>query len=214
MSKTSKLILCAALACATLLTEPLVAPVGGASAFAQGLGRVDIGAKAPDFELIGADGRRHALRDYRGKVVVLEWTSPVCPYTKAKYDDGTMQKLQKTARAQGVVWLSVNTSASGKPGYLTRERARARVAQTKAIVTAFLLDDGGRIGRLYGARATPSFFIIGKDGRLAYQGAIDDDQLANGTVTRNYVQTALEDLSASRPMRTAETRPYGCAVEY
>lgn len=215
MSTTSKLILCAALACSAWLAQPLAGPPGATSAFAQGaLGRVDIGAKAPNFELMGADGRMHALSAYRGKVVVLEWTSPVCPYTRAKYDDGTMQRLQKAARAQGVVWLSINTSASGKPGYLTRDQAKARVAQTGAVVSGFLLDNGGRVGKLYGARATPGFFIIGKDGRLAYQGAIDDDMLANGVVTVNYVQATLGAIAAKRAVKTPETRPYGCAVEY
>jgi protein-disulfide isomerase len=185
------------------------------AAYAQGLGRVDIGAKAPDFSVVGADGKKHSLKSQKGKVVVLEWTSPVCPYTQARYDDKTMQTLQKDARANGVVWWSINTTGNAKrPGYLSPKKANERTAKEGASPAAFLIDNGGKLGRLYGARNTPSFFIVGKDGKLLYQGAIDDDAFAEGKATRNHVKEALADITAGRPVRVAETRPYGCAVEY
>jgi hypothetical protein len=114
----------------------------------------------------------------------------------------------------GAVWYSVNTSNKGKPGYLTASQAKAKAKAEDATPVATLLDNGGRIGRLYGARTTPSFFIIGKDGRLLYQGAIDDDVFADGKATRNHVREALSDIAAGKAVRVAETRPYGCAVEY
>jgi hypothetical protein len=184
------------------------------AAYAQGLGRVDIGASAPDFTVAGSDGRQHSLKAHRGKVVVLEWMSPACPYTEGRYKDKTMQALQKQARGMGAVWYSVNTSRQGKPGYLTPAAATAKAKAEGATPTATLLDNGGKVGRLYGARTTPSFFIIGKDGKLLYQGAIDDDVFADGKATRNHVREALTDIAAGRAVRTAETRPYGCAVEY
>ncbi len=185
-----------------------------AAAQAMAFNRVEIGALAPDFTLNGADNKPHRLSEYRGKVVVLEWTSPVCAYTKSKYSSGQMQALQRTAADRGMIWLSINTSQPRKPGYLTAARARARVTSTKARITAFLLDKETRVGHLYGAKTTPSFFIIGKDGALAYQGAIDDDVYANGHVTRNYVSEALDAINAGRPIIVPETRPYGCGVEY
>lgn len=183
-------------------------------AFAQGLGRVNIGAAAPDFQAPGADGKRHSLAANRGRVVVLEWMSPACPYTEARYTDKTMQALQKQARSMGAVWYSVNTSRKGKPGYLTAAKARSKAKAESATPTATLLDDGGKLGRLYGARTTPSFFIIGKEGKLLYQGAIDDDVFAEGKATRNHVREALTDIAAGKAVRVTETRPYGCAVEY
>lgn len=195
------------------LALTLTALAGGA--LAQGLGRVDIGAVAPNFTATGADGRKHTLRSQRGKVVVLEWTSPVCPYSQARYDDRTIQTLQKDAKAKGIVWWSVNTTGSSKrPGYLTPKAANARTVKEGASPSAFLIDNGAKLGRMYGARNTPSFFIIGKDGKLLYQGAIDDDAFADGKATRNHVKEALADITAGRPVRVPETRPYGCVVEY
>jgi hypothetical protein len=114
----------------------------GLAGLAQGtgLGRVDVGAQAPQFTAKGADGKQHSLRDYAGKLVVLEWTNPVCPFTAVKYKSGTMQALQRYAASRQIVWLSIDTAAPDKAGYLTPPAARARIAQTHATVTAFLFD--------------------------------------------------------------------------
>lgn len=194
------------------LVIALAAP--GWACAALPLGRVEIGAPAPDFQAAGADGAPHRLSDYAGKVVVLEWTSPVCPYTTLKYRAGAMQAVQKRAARQGVVWITVNTSAPGRPGYLSAAAARTRVAKTGMHVTAFLSDPDGAIGRVYGARTTPSLYVIGQDGRLAYQGAFDNDPARSSPGGQNYVTAALADLAGGRQVGTPETRPYGCAVEY
>ena len=102
----------------------------------------------------------------------------------------------------------------GKPGYLTASKAKARIKSTGAKVTAFLFDNGGKAGRLYGARTTPGAYVIGKDGQLLYQGAVDDDDRALGEVHHNYVTEALADIAAHRPVAVPETRQYGCPVEY
>jgi peroxiredoxin len=178
------------------------------------LGRIEIGQHAPDFTLRGADGLPHRLADYAGAVVVLEWTSPVCPYTEMKYRSGAMQALQKMAHAEGDVWLSIDTAGPNRPGYLSPAAAKTRVETLHATVSAFLSDPEGKVARLYGARVTPTFFIIGPDGRLAYQGAMDDDPGADDIKGKNHVRDALGDLAAGNPVRIAETRPYGCGVEY
>lgn len=180
----------------------------------QPLSRVEIGASAPNFVAMGSDGRQHRLSDYAGQLVVLEWTSPVCPYTARKYQAGLLPDIQRRARAHGSVWLSIDTAAPGAAGYLTARAARARMAKTGARVTAFLFDPDGTIGRAYGARTTPGFYVIAKDGRLAYQGALDDDPARKSLGGFDYVTASLNDLSSGKRVRVPETRPYGCAVEY
>jgi peroxiredoxin len=188
----------------------------GAAGFAQatGLSRVDVGAQAPQFTAKGADGKQHSLRDFAGKLVVLEWTNPVCPFTAVKYKSGTMQALQRYAASQQIVWLSIDTAAPDKAGYLTPAAARARIAQTHATVTAFLFDVDGNIARSYGAKTTPSFFVVNRDGKLAYEGAMDDQVFADQDAGRQYVKSALDDLVASRRVQKTETQPQGCAIEY
>jgi peroxiredoxin len=186
----------------------------GGLAQGTGLGRVDVGAQAPQFTAKGADGKQHSLRDYAGKLVVLEWTNPVCPFTAVKYKSGTMQALQRYAASRQIVWLSIDTAAPDKAGYLTPPAARARIAQTHATVTAFLFDVDGNIARSYGAKTTPSFFLVNRDGKLAYEGAMDDQVFADDSAGHEYVKSALDDLVAGRPVQKTETQPQGCAVEY
>ncbi len=181
---------------------------------ATGLSRVDVGAQAPLFTAKGADGKQHSLRDYAGKLIVLEWTNPVCPFTAVKYKSGAMQALQRYAASRQIVWLSIDTAAPGRAGYLTPTAARLRIAQTHAAVTAFLFDVDGSIARSYGAKTTPSFFVVNRDGKLAYEGAMDDQVFADDGAGREYVKSALEDLIAGRPVQKTETQPQGCAIEY
>jgi Redoxin len=145
---------------------------------------------------------------------VLEWTNPVCPFTAVKYKNGTMQALQRYATSQQVIWLSIDTAAPNRAGYLTAAAARTRMAQTHATVTAFLFDVDGKIARSYGAKTTPSFFLIDRDGKLAYQGAMDEQVFADQAAGHEYVKSALDDLIAGLHVRAAETQPQGCAIEY
>ena len=185
-----------------------------APAQAGGLGRVNIGASAPLFTAPGADGAQHSLRDYLGKLVVLEWTNPVCPFTAVKYKNGSMQALQRYATSKQIVWLSIDTAASDRSGYLTPAAALARIAQTHAAPTGFLFDVDGKIARSYGAKTTPSFFVIDRNGKLAYQGAMDQQVFADDSPGREYVKTALDELLAGQRVQAPETQPQGCAVEY
>jgi peroxiredoxin len=199
---------------ATLMSVAAAALSFCAFAQATGLSRVNPGAQAPAFSAQGADGQHHSLRDYAGKLVVLEWTNPVCPFTAVKYKNGAMQALQRYAASHNVVWLSIDTAAPDKAGYLTAAAARARIAHTHATVTAFLFDLDGSIARSYGAKTTPSFFVVDREGKLAYQGAMDDQVFADQPYGHEYMKSALDDLIAGHRVKTLETQPQGCAVEY
>jgi peroxiredoxin len=199
-------------AAAFILTAAAVSLPG--FAHATGLSRVNIGAPAPLFTAKGADGKQHSLRDYAGKLVVLEWTNPVCPFTAVKYKSGAMQALQRYAASHDVVWLSIDTAAPDRAGFLTPAAARTRISQTHATVTAFLFDPDGHIARSYGAKTTPSFFVVDRDGKLAYQGAMDDQVFADEGAGHEYMKSALDDLAAGRRVQKAETQPQGCAIEY
>lgn len=175
------------------------------------------GKPAPAFEGIDSKGVEHTLAKHAGKVVVLEWTNHECPYTVKHYVTGNMQAQQREATGSGVVWLSVVSSSPGSQGHVSAGEADALTAARKASPTAVLLDPTGKIGRAYGARTTPHMFVIGKDGRLAYMGAIDDKPSANRAdvaKAKPYVKEALAAVMAGAPVQVASTRPYGCSVKY
>ena len=176
-----------------------------------------IGQPAPAFTATDDNGKTIKLSDFKGKIVVLEWTSNECPIVKKHYDSNNMQKLQKQATADGVVWLSVDSSAQKNPGYMDGPTAKAWIKSRNASPTDLLIDASGTIGHLYGAKTTPHMFVINKAGTLVYAGAIDSipssdpKDVAKAT---NYVQTALNELEAGKPVTIAETQSYGCGVKY
>lgn len=176
-----------------------------------------INQPAPAFQAKDADGNLRSLAEFKGKVVVLEWHNPGCPYVQKHYGSGNMQNLQQKATAEGVVWLTVDSGAPGEQGYLEGASAKAWKAKNHAHSTDLLLDHDGKIGRLYGARTTPHMFVIDKTGRLVYMGGIDDRPYTDPESLRgakNYVSLALADLKAGRPIADPVTRPYGCSVKY
>lgn len=182
-------------------------------AFAQ----PQVGAAAPDFRAKTASGESVKLSDYRGKTVVLEWTNKGCPFVQKHYKSGNMQNLQQQAEADGVVWLTVNSSAPGKQGYVDGEAANAEMKEYKTSPTAYLLDPKGTIGRGYGATATPHMYVIDKKGVLQYMGAIDDiptAKMEDVKGAQNYVSGALAALAAGKSPDPAATRSYGCSVKY
>ena len=184
---------------------------------AETLPDLPVGKAAPDFRLADADGRAVSLSDFRGKTVVLEWSNPECPSVKKHYESGNMQKTQAEAAADGVVWLTVTSSAEGKQGHLTPAEAKAFNAGQESRRTAYLLDPQGVAGTSYGAKATPHMYIVNPDGSLAYRGAIDDkptQDTADLPGARNHVLAALRELKAGKPVSVPTSRPYGCSVKY
>ncbi len=176
-----------------------------------------VGQAAPNFRLNDADGRVVSLSDFRGKPVVLEWNNPGCPFVKKHYGSGNMQKTQAAARAAGVVWLSVNSSAPGEQGHMNGAEAKAFVASAKAQPTAYLLDPKGVVGRGYDAKTTPHMYIVDAKGTLVYAGGIDDKPTANPADVngaRNHVLAAISELKAGKAVSVATSRPYGCNVKY
>src|SRR3712207_683593 len=121
-----------------------------------------VGSQAPAFQLPDASGKAVSLGQFKGKVVVLEWNNPGCPYVKKHYESGNMQKAQAAAKRDGVVWLTINSSAAGKQGHMNGAQAKAFVAAQKAQPSAYLLDHQGTVGKSYGAVTTPHMYIIDK----------------------------------------------------
>lgn len=185
--------------------------VGNASAAAR------VGEPAPAFTGADTQGKTHQLEDYRGKTVVLEWTNHDCPYVRKHYGAGNMQDQQREAAAQGVIWLSVISSAPGEQGHVSPAEADQLTQSRKAAPHAVLLDPAGQIGQAYGAKTTPHMYIINPAGQLVYMGGIDSITTADPAdipKAEQYVRVALQEQAAGKPISTPVTRPYGCSVKY
>lgn len=196
-----------------LFTFALALLVASTTAFAK----PSVGEPAPAFTGTDSNGAQHSLAQYRGQFVVLEWTNDGCPYVGKHYGTGNMQGLQKEYSEQGVVWLSIISSAPGRQGYADGERANQLTRDRNAAPSAVLLDPDGSLGRLYAAKTTPHMFIVDPGGTLVYMGGIDSipsARWADVEKADNYVRTALEEAMSGKPVTKAVTRPYGCSVKY
>jgi AhpC/TSA family len=177
----------------------------------------EIGQRAPDFTAVDAQGNTIRLSEYRGKIVVLEWTNADCPYTRKHYSSGNMQSVQALARQNDIVWLSVISSAPGKQGYVNGPAADALTVSRHAVPTAVLLDPAGTVARLYAAKTTPHMFVIGKDGALKYMGGIDSIATTEESDigrAEPYLKEAMLAVAAGDPVAHPVTKPYGCSIKY
>lgn len=199
-----------ALACALALGGILAGPL---PAHADAV----VGKPAPGFTLTDTDDDKHSLGDYQGKFVVLEWINHDCPFVQKHYGSGSMQKLQRKYTDEGVIWLSINSSAPGKQGNYAPAEANELTKEKGAAPTAVLLDPDGEVGRAYGAKTTPHMYVIDAEGILVYAGGIDDkpstDQ-ADVAGARNHVDAALSEAMVDKPVTVASSAPYGCSVKY
>jgi len=173
-----------------------------------------VGSIAPAFTLTDTEGKAVNLSDFSGKVVVITWFNPGCPFVKKHFENGanTFNDLNKKYTEQGVVFVAINSGAAGKEG--AGKDANVSARKDWKIEFPILLDEDGKVGRLYGATRTPEMFIINKDGTLAYHGAIDDSDKMKEVGKTNYVAKALDEILAGKPVTTAQTKPYGCTVKY
>ncbi len=173
--------------------------------------------KAPDFKLKDTKGDTHQLSDYEGKYVVLEWINFGCPFVKKHYKSGNMQELQKKYTGKDVVWLTICSSAPGKQGYHKADEINDLMKEKNMASTAYLIDEDGNVGKMYGAKTTPHMYIINPEGVLVYAGAIDDKpstDLDDVKTANNYVSTILNKALNGEDFEHKSTTPYGCSVKY
>jgi peroxiredoxin len=178
--------------------------------------QVKIGEPAPDFEGKDINGKTHKLSDLKGKIVVLESINLDCPYVANHYKSGAMQELQSEVTGKGAVWFAVNSIGSNHKSHRAIEDAKKEVAEHKIKATAYIDDSDGKIGKAYGLKTTPHMIVIDKEGKVAYQGAIDNKAATEGDPrkARNYVREAVNKLAAGEQPDVPETKPYGCGIKY
>ena len=179
-----------------------------------------VGQKAPGFELMDLEGKPHKLSDYAGKIVILEWYNPDCPYSgKASGPSvnkrGTVKRTMEMVKKANpeVVYMLIN-STSNAPKDAVIKRSKESKGQWK-LESPILIDHGGAVGRMYQARTTPHMYVIDGEGVLVYQGAYTDDRRGGkGEEETNYVVNAVMAASSDKAPEPANTKPWGCGVKY
>ncbi len=203
-------------------TEPAGAgPLGSSASVAHvapvTLESARLGAAAPDFQLPDLEGKLLTLSSFRGKTVVLEWFNPDCPFVKASHTKGSLIDTAVRHERNGVVWLAINSGAKGKQGHGVEANRDGK--QRFNLAHPVLLDETGAVGRAYAAAHTPHMYVIDPKGVLVYRGAIDNSpdgegESPTGGKLVNYIDAAVADIAAGKPVATPETEAYGCSVKY
>ena len=172
---------------------------------------------APAFTGTTADGGKLNLDSLRGKTVVLEWTNNECPFAVKHYESGNIPQLQKDAASKDISWVQIISSAPGKQGHVDGATA-LKLNESRGAKPAYVvLDEDGKIGKLYGAQTTPHIFVIDAKGVLVYKGGIDSiptakkEDIAKAT---NYVQETWVALAGDKKVPHPSTKPYGCSIKY
>jgi peroxiredoxin len=193
----------------------LTLALGAMAAFGAGddVKPAKIGDKAPAFSLKNLDGKEVSLKDYAGKIVVLEWVNPQCPVCKGAHMDGRIPGMIKDLRAMdGVVHLAINSTAT------TTADENKEALKRYGIEYTVLLDNDGKVGHAYGATNTPHMFVIDTKGVLRYQGALDNGgpqgKPKDGEKLTNYALNAVKQIKANDTVSPDSTKAYGCNVKY
>ena len=197
----------------TLRLLPFAAALAALLAAAPACAKSAVGEDAPAFALPDLAGKTHNLADYAGKVVVLEWINPNCPFSARHAREKTMSELAQ--RHGRVVWLAINSTSASHPNYLEPAEHLAWNREN-GIDYAVLYDPKGTVGQAYGAKTTPHMYIVDEQGKIAYNGAIDDDPSGRKAKPQrmNYVDLGLTAEEAGGQPDPAATKPYGCSVKY
>jgi peroxiredoxin len=201
-----------ALSAAAVIAAPPTEPSAPAAPAAPAAGpkTAKVGEPAPAFTLKDSTGQERKLSDYKGKIVVLEWTNAECPVVQERYKIKTMAKAFQQAKEvnKNVVWLAINTT------YNTNAEKNNVWIKQNAIEYPILLDVDGVVGKLYDARNTPHMYVIDQQGILRYHGAIDDNKTGDKTDPTNYVVNAIKQITAGETVAPDHVKPYGCSVKY
>jgi peroxiredoxin len=172
---------------------------------------LDIGDSAPAWkDLPGTDGKRHSLADLRDKeVVVVVFTCNSCPY--AVDVEQRLIALDKQLSAEGKGALVAVCSNVFQDDTLEKIADRAK---EKEFSFAYLHDDEkSSLANAFGARRTPEFFVLDKERKVIYMGAIDDSPDGKN-VKQKYVSDAVAAVLAGKPPEVKETPPVGCLIRF
>ncbi len=170
---------------------------------------VEIGQQAPEWKALpGIDGQKHGLAELKAaKLVVVLFIRNNCPIAQA-YEDRIRNFVEKFS-SQGVAVVAINVSAEQGEGL---EQMQAR-AKDRKYSFPYLRDESQKIGQAYGATNTPHVFVLDSQRRIAYMGAIDDNNKPK-LVEEHFLVEAVTALLAGKPVDNPETLQRGCHIDY
>ncbi len=166
---------------------------------------VELGSSIPKFTLEDQTGKEHKLSKHKDKLVVLMFSSQECPWSRGA--DTEMPALSKAYADKGVVFLAIDSHKDTTRDEISEYVKRAHIPYP------VLKDERNLYADKLGAAATPEFYILDKESKLAYHGAFDNRKSPNQTGSTNYVKAALDNLLAGQKVANPEVKAWGCGIK-
>lgn len=166
---------------------------------------IPLGSALPSFSLKDQNGAEHSPAAYDGKIIVLDFSSIECPYSRGV--DPGLEELVKAYGPKGVVFLGVDSHKSVTPEQILKYTTESKLGYP------VLKDAGNAYADALGASRTPEFYVFGKNHKLAYHGAFDNRKAPDQKGDTGYVKDAVEDLLAGRPVKTPQADAWGCSIK-
>ena len=190
----------------TILGLVCIVALGAATLNTNGY---QVGDTAEDFSLMGVDDQMHSLADYEdAKGFVVIFTCNHCPYSVA-YEDRIIALHAEYGEDYPVIAINPNDPVSYPSDNFENMKVRA---QEKGFTFDYLFDDGQQVFPKFGATKTPHVFLLDKELKVQYIGAIDNSTEA-ADVTKTYLADAIESLQAGESPKVTSTKAIGCGIK-
>jgi thiol-disulfide isomerase/thioredoxin len=223
MVKTACVVVLSTLLCGLCFAETKPAKTVAEGALPEGSTRLKIGDAAPDFSLLGVDGKTYTLADFKdAPILVVAFLSNHCPVSHAA--ETRLIPFAKEMAGKGVAFVAINPNSPeglrvdelGYSKYNDSYDEMKLYAKDQGFPFPYLYDGGTqKTARAYGCLCTPDIFIFDKDRKLRYSGRFDDSRFADvSTVKAHEARDAVEVLLAGKPVAVETTKPFGCSTKW
>jgi len=175
------------------------------NAFADVGPAIEVGKPMPKFTMNDTTGKEHSLEQYKGKIVVLNFCSQKCPFSRGA--DSDLNALAKEFKDDGVVFLGIDSHKATPPDEINEHIEEAKVPYP------ILKDEGNEYADAVGARVTPELYIVDKEGILRYHGAPDNRAGPEAEPSKHYAKDALNALVAGEEVEVANVKAWGCGIK-
>ncbi len=171
---------------------------------------LEVGKAVPDFKLKDYEGKEHTLSSAKGKIAVISFTSQHCPYSKGA--EPAFAKLAEEYAGKGVAFFSIDSHKDTSTAEIAKYATEGNDTGKK-LPYPILKDEGNAYADALGATRTPEIYIVDKEGKLAYHGAIDNQKKMTDSGYKSFTQAALDELIAGKPVSEPSHKAYGCGIK-
>jgi len=173
---------------------------------------LQLGEKAPDFNLLATDGKHYSLQDFAdAKALVVFFTCNHCPFVKGS-DEVTRETVLKYG-PQGVKFLAISSNSATSYPEDSYEKMIERIEEHK-FPWVYAYDEKQEAALAYGALRTPHFYVFDADRKLIYTGRAVDSPKDASKITSYELNNALEEYLAGKEVSVPLTNPLGCNVKW